>query len=280
MTPMIIYYLKLCLLIATTDVICSDVSTYIPKVAASIQGNVTLSTFVLEQPQCIFTDQYPTEDVWLVVALNSVEPLLTDKDLSTPVSYSSFPTNKFYHTLNVHGFDYPCFNSSVNTLALLQVGSEVNCSNSFCNGPLTSPGPYRVRFVVLNNGVIVAKSNRSDLITLPQAKNASMIDPWPTSRSGGMIVITVILSILLAILLSCLIFALCFGSKNICWHAGLRSGTVLETGTAGSYKSTVAYEAHTNWNNSIQEKNRRHIFSHEQKGSKKSAEAGSYDYVI
>ncbi|KAM4795511.1 uroplakin-3b-like [Rhinophrynus dorsalis] len=210
-------YGLLFLLVATSVATLADVISYVPKLSSSVQLNLTSSTFVLDQPQCIFSQQYATNDVWLVVALDSVEPQLTDANLSIPVDYSSFSTNKYYHTLRVSGKTYPCFNESQKYIAVLLVGADVNCTNPFCNSPLTSPGPYRVRFVVLNNKGIIAKTERSELVTLTKEKNSSVIDPLPQRRSGGMIVITCMLSVLLAILLVCLTAALCLRSKGICW---------------------------------------------------------------
>ncbi|OCT95022.1 uroplakin-3b [Xenopus laevis] len=246
-------HLKLGILVAISVVAFADVGSYVPKVTTSIRGNLTFSTFVLEQPQCIFSSNYSTQDIWLVVALDTVEPLLTDTNLSNPVSYSSFPTNKFYHTLRVRGADYPCFNSSERFLALLQVGSDVKCNESFCNGPLTSPGPYRVRFVVLNNTGIVAKTNRSDLIRLPIGINYTTIDTRPLRRSGSMIIITAILSILLAILLACLLAALCSGSKNLCWSEQLKTNRFMESDRPGYYRSSSIYQLHNSYAQWVQQ---------------------------
>ncbi|KAE8624897.1 hypothetical protein XENTR_v10006087 [Xenopus tropicalis] len=248
-------HIKLGLLIATSVVAFADVGSYVPKITTSILGNLTFSTFVLEQPQCIFSSNYPTQDVWLVVALDTVEPFLTDTNLSTPVTYSSFTTNKFYHTLRVRGADYPCFNESAMSLALLQVGADEKCNESFCNGPLTSPGPYRVRFVVLNNTGMVAKTNRSDLIRLPIGINYTTIDTWPLSRSGSMIVITTILSILLAVLLACLLAALCSESKSVCWSAQFEANRFMESEEPGYYTSSSIYRLHNSyaqWDKHIQ----------------------------
>ncbi|POI19453.1 hypothetical protein CIB84_016801 [Bambusicola thoracicus] len=56
----------LLLLLATAHGL--DVLSYKPTlVGDNVKGNVTGSTFVLEQPRCIF-DKYNTANIWLVVA--------------------------------------------------------------------------------------------------------------------------------------------------------------------------------------------------------------------
>ncbi|XP_053563373.1 uroplakin-3b-like [Bombina bombina] len=212
--------IKLCLLIATSALTLADVQFYVPQLTLTkMLGKVTLTSFVLDQPQCIF-NQYPTNDVWLVIALDKVVPDITDTMLSTPSRYALFAQNRteYYHILRVRGADYPCTDTQTNIYTFLKVGAQVNCTEpTFCNGPLTLFGPYRVKFVILNSTGLVNATRWSEKIPLRTAKPYSDIDTFPAKRSAGMIVITVILSVLLAILLICLIAALIVGSKDICW---------------------------------------------------------------
>ncbi|KAM4700317.1 uroplakin-3b-like [Discoglossus pictus] len=211
-------HLKLWLLIATTAITVADVPFYVPQITQkALPGKLTSSTFALDQPQCIF-NQYPTNDVWLVVALDSVVPGITDDMLATPVRYSLFNTTKYYHILRVRGADYPCSDTYGNTVAILLVGNELNCTEpTYCNGPLPVTGPYRVKFVVLNTTGLATASRWSEKFTLRTGKKPESIDTWPGRRSAGMIIIVTILSVLIAILLACLITALVIGWGGICW---------------------------------------------------------------
>ncbi|KAM8977119.1 uncharacterized protein RCH25_039179 [Pelodytes ibericus] len=212
---------KLLQLLVTSALSVADVPYYVPHITPKpLLGKLTFSGFVLEQPQCIF-NQYPSSDIWLVVALNSIIPQLNDTQLATPAPYSSFATNQYYHILKTRGSDYPCSDTYGAMVAMMSVGSEKDCTDiAFCNGLLPLLGSYRVKFVVLdmNSSVLMVGSRWSEVIILQTGKNSSEIDPWPMRRSAGMIIITVILSVLLAILLACLIAALATGSKDICWR--------------------------------------------------------------
>ncbi|XP_072262905.1 uroplakin-3b-like protein 1 [Pyxicephalus adspersus] len=209
--------LGLLLILATSTI--ADVPFYVPQITYKpLQGKLTLSSFTLDEPQCIF-QQYNTSTVWLVVALNSVVPNLTDANLRNPVEYSSFQQNNYYHIYPRTAANYPCSDTAPKPIAMLPVGIEDNCTMvKFCNGRLPKVGPYRVKFVVLNTNNTMVKATRwSEVINLRTAINSSILDPWPKGRSTGMIVLVVILSVLLAILLACLIAALVLGSKDVCW---------------------------------------------------------------
>ncbi|KAE8624902.1 hypothetical protein XENTR_v10006088 [Xenopus tropicalis] len=203
---------RLLLLIVTSAITGADIPYYVPQITTKpILGKLTSSSFVLEQPQCIF-QQYKTSLVWLVVALNRVIPQLSYTQLSNPANISSFETNGFYHTLPVFGGDYPCADTSGQLSAMIYVGSDVNCSNPlFCNGPVPSRGTYRVRFVVLNGTVMETGTRWSEVITMHIAINSSTIKTEPKRPSSGMIVIITILASLLFILLVCLIAAVSLG---------------------------------------------------------------------
>ncbi|XP_053311928.1 uroplakin-3b-like [Spea bombifrons] len=216
----------------------SDVPSYVPAIPnKDIIGNVTSTTFLLSQPQCIF-DQYSTNEVWLVVALWNVTAYLNDKNLSVPVNHSEFSSKTFYHTLRVFGSEFPCNNTNTSTLAILRVGSEKDCNGtSFCNAPLPPSGSYQVKFVVLNSSGLVTATNWSNTISLKKVDNYSTIDTSPGRRSGGMIVITTILSVLLGILLACSVASMVIGSKNIMWRETLDTEKVILEGPRKNQES-------------------------------------------
>ncbi|XP_077338328.1 uroplakin-3b-like [Lithobates pipiens] len=215
-----------------------DVSNYTPKLSSETPYNVTYSTFVLEQPSCLFTE-YSTTNVWLVVAKNDAFSQINDAQLSTPVAYTSFINNglNYYHTLPMPAGAYPCSNSSINVLL---IGSQINCSgDAFCNGPLKND-TYRVKFVLLSSTGISNETLWSQKIVVPKQK-AFQENVEPRGRSGGMIALTSILSVLLAILVISLIAALAVGSRDICWKQTLNYNTGaygnLDNLTRGTYKT-------------------------------------------
>ncbi|XP_075051210.1 uroplakin-3b isoform X2 [Mixophyes fleayi] len=185
-------------------------TSYIPQLTNSpIPGRVTTTTFVLDKPQCLF-NQSSNNLVWLFVAYSTVT--LSDNMLAGAAPYSSFSTNRYYRTYRTLEKAFPCST----TPDYIRVGDQTVCSDpDNCNGPLNSPGPYRVKFVVLDStGKLIDQTGWSNPITLRTGKSSSVIDTWPGRRSGGMIVITSILSVLLAIFLACLIGTFIIGSKN------------------------------------------------------------------
>ncbi|XP_063312890.1 uroplakin-3b-like protein 1 [Pelobates fuscus] len=228
---------KLCLILVALTPSIADISSYVPQITQKVPvGNLTSSTFLLDQPQCVFNTSGVNE-VWLVVALNSVTPTLKNENLGVPVNCSSFPVTKYYYTLRVIEKNYPC-NLTNNVLAVLDVGSQTNCTDiQFCNCPLHSTDVYRVKFVVLNNTGFVGATNWSSPIKLKEVMNYTSIT-LPLVRSEGMIVLTAILGILLAVLLICIIVALFIGSRNIFWHGRLESNKLFSTDleNRGTYK--------------------------------------------
>ncbi|KAM5181335.1 uroplakin-3b-like [Mantella aurantiaca] len=203
------------LLILVTSTI-ADVPFYVPQITYKpFSGKLTSSTFTLDEPQCIF-QQYNTSTVWLVVALDSVVRYLTDANLSNPVNSSSFQKNNYYHIYPRTAASYPCSDNEPKPVAMLPVGPENCANNTSCNSSLTKAGPYRVKFVVLNNNTMVTSTRWSEVINLRTGMNSSILT-FSERRSAGMIVIVVILSVLVAILLACLIAAIAVGSKDICW---------------------------------------------------------------
>ncbi|XP_014808514.1 PREDICTED: uroplakin-3b-like protein [Calidris pugnax] len=144
-------------------------------------GRTTASTFVLEQPRCIFTNLRDDTIIWLVVALPEAVPNFDNKvePGGSGREFQKFPnTTLAYMTLNTTIFNYPCVNNS-RDITVLRVGSETSCakdaSRPTCNGPLPSPGPYQVKFLALDGSEPVAQTGWSDPISLRKGTSASML---------------------------------------------------------------------------------------------------------
>ncbi|XP_073471299.1 uroplakin-3b-like [Aquarana catesbeiana] len=202
--------IKLWLLVSLSSV-AADLTAYVPQLTNSpIPGRVTASTFVLDQPQCLFGSN-SSNTVWLVVAKSTAS--LNNSLLQTKTPYSVFSTTGYYHTFeNLESF-YGCSS----TPQYIRVGNDSVCSitNTYCNKYLPQ-GTYKVKFVVINNAsILIDQTNWSDLITLNAGMDPARIDTWPGARSGCMIVITSILSVLLAIVFAALIGTFIIGSKNL-----------------------------------------------------------------
>ncbi|XP_044312041.1 uroplakin-3b-like [Varanus komodoensis] len=212
------------LLVVALHTLQAEDVNYKPRLTSEkVAGRITASTFVLEQPRCIFNEVVkPTDNVWLVVALSEAEDELPIPLSARELPYQSFGSNSSYMTLKTPVTNYPCPDpgEASEALTVLRVGSETGCITDLswpdCNGPLPGPGPYKVKFVAMNSTQITAQSHWSDLITLRKGKDPNSINTQPARRSAGMIVITSVLSILFAILLAALITALVYKYSNIC----------------------------------------------------------------
>ncbi|KAM9272435.1 uroplakin-3b-like protein 1 [Morus bassanus] len=211
----------LLLLLATAHGL--DKLPYKPTLAShTLGGLMTATTFTLEQPRCIFTKVQRNAVIWLVVAIpkavdnfnNSVAPGTPER------AFQGFPTRApAYMTLNTTLLNYPCPKPS-GEITVLRVGSETSCAKDerrpTCNGPLPSPGSYRVKFLALDGSEPVAETNWSDLITLKAAQPFSSIPVMGSGHRAGMIALTSILSILFAILLAGLVALLVFWGSDVC----------------------------------------------------------------
>ncbi|NXS13595.1 UPKL2 protein, partial [Neodrepanis coruscans] len=145
--------------------------SYEPRLAKEprLEGLTTGSTFVLEQPRCVFGD-YNNTDIWLVVALENTTFNNNVKPGTAESAYQRFPDNvTAYMTLNATLANYPC-PKTTKDITVLRVGSETSCAQDVtrysCNGPLPGPGPYKVKFVALNGSEPVADTKWSSLIML------------------------------------------------------------------------------------------------------------------
>ncbi|NWI83441.1 UPK3L protein, partial [Dryoscopus gambensis] len=196
---------------------------YRPTLARTppLEGLITASTFVLDQPRCVFGG-YDNADIWLVVALDKGGSTFNNTaGPGTPeTAFQSFPDPvSAYMTLNATLANYPC-PKPAGDITVLRVGSETSCAQDearpTCNGPLPGPGPYRVKFLALEGSEPVAETDWSAPITLRTAKSPSSISTADSGHSAGMIAITTILSILFAILLAGLVAMLVFWGSDSC----------------------------------------------------------------
>ncbi|XP_063147176.1 uroplakin-3b-like protein 1 [Candoia aspera] len=201
-----------------------ELVNYIPHLTSEeMGGKITASTFVLEQPRCVFNESV-VNMIWLVVALSKDVDKFVNPKAPEGLPYQSFEKNSYYMTLNTTTSNYPCPEKS-DQITVLRVGSETACvldhSRPDCNGPLPGPGPYRVKFLVMNSTDVIMESKWSNPITLIQGRNPNSIVVGPKQRRTGTIIIATILSILFAILLAALIAALIYKYSSICDTANI-----------------------------------------------------------
>ncbi|NXO86451.1 UPKL2 protein, partial [Sitta europaea] len=210
-----------------------------------LEGVTTASTFVLDQPRCVFKD-YGNADIWLVVALE--QAISTFDNTAGPgtneTAFQSFPDPvRAYLTLNATLANYPCPKPD-GEITVLRVGSETSCAQDetrpTCNGPLPGPGPYRAKFLALEGSVPVAETGWSEPIMLRTAKPLSSISTTDSGHSAGMIAITTILSILFAILLAGLVAMLVFWSSDSC--GGSSTFSKPESVTVRRYNTHHVYD--------------------------------------
>ncbi|NXS85201.1 UPK3B protein, partial [Erpornis zantholeuca] len=210
-----------------------------------LEGLTTASTFVLDQPRCVFGG-YDNADIWLVVALDQAFSTFNNTaQPGTPeTSFQGFPDPvSAYMTLNATLANYPC-PKPAGDITVLRVGSETSCAQDearpTCNGPLPGPGPYRVKFLALQGSEPVAETAWSAPITLRTAKSPSSISTTESGHSAGMIAITTILSILFAILLAGLVAMLVFWGSESCGGSG--TFTKPESVTVRRYNTHHVYD--------------------------------------
>ncbi|KAJ6655795.1 hypothetical protein lerEdw1_004848 [Lerista edwardsae] len=211
----------------------------------NIEGKITASTFVLDQPLCFFDDSIDSsKGIWLVVAKSDAADDFKNPSSPEELPYQLFPNNNsYYMTLDTGLWNYPC-PAPPGELTLLRVGAETSCVKDAlrpdCNGPLPGPGPYKVKFLAMNEIGATAETRWSKPISLIQAKDYTTIETAPKRRSAGMIVIATILSILFAILLAALIAALVYKYTNICGGSDISS--IHEQATVTRYTTHHVYD--------------------------------------
>nr|XP_045000241.1 uroplakin-3b [Jaculus jaculus] len=197
---------------------------YTPQITAgTLEGKVTASTFSLEQPRCVF-DGYASanETIWLVVAFSNAS-----RDFQNPPTVAKIPaspqllTDGHYMTLPLFLDQLPCEEpkGGGGDVPVLRVGNDFGCRQQpYCNAPLPDPGPYRVKFLLMDvSGSPKAETKWSDPIALHQGKAPSSIDTWPGRRSGCMIVIASILPSLAGLLLLAFLAASTMHFSSLWW---------------------------------------------------------------
>ncbi|NXG43074.1 UPK3B protein, partial [Psilopogon haemacephalus] len=175
---------------------------YVPRLCPlALPGKLTATTFALEMPPCIFQQLSNASDaIWLVVAYANASAAFRNPPSRAEVPlYQQLPTRGSYMTLETAVGAWPC---SVPSPAVLRVGGDTACAaQDPCNGPLPSPGPYRVKLLLMGCQGPKAESSWSEPILLRTASSPSAIDPSPTRGAGSdVVVISSILASLGAVL--------------------------------------------------------------------------------
>ncbi|XP_032182793.1 uroplakin-3b isoform X1 [Mustela erminea] len=195
--------------------------------AWDLEGKVTATTFSLEQPRCVLDGLAGVAStIWLVVAFSNAS-----RDFQNPQTRAEIPafprllTEGHYMTLPLSLDQLPCQDPAGGgrDVPLLRVGNDPGCladllQPPYCNSPLPSPGPYRVKFLLMDaRGSPQAETRWSDPIALHQGKSPASIDTWPGRRSGGVIVITSILASLAGLLLLAFLAASTTRFSSLWW---------------------------------------------------------------
>nr|XP_054352519.1 uroplakin-3b isoform X3 [Pongo pygmaeus] len=153
----------------------TELVPYTPQITAwDLEGKVTATTFSLEQPRCVFDGHASASDtVWLVVAFSNAS-----RGFQNPETLADIPaspqllTDGHYMTLPLSLDRLPCDDPMAGSggAPVLRVGHDHSCHQQpFCNVPLPGPGPYRVKFLLMNaRGSPTAETRWSDPITLHQ----------------------------------------------------------------------------------------------------------------
>ncbi|XP_072772859.1 uroplakin-3b-like isoform X2 [Taeniopygia guttata] len=185
---------------------------YVPHVPPmALLGKVTATTFVLERPCCVFDGHAEASDaVWLAVAFANASATFRNPQSRADVPlYHQLPTAHSYMTLETAAAAFSCGAASP---AVLRVGSDTACGEQAredpCNGPLPSPGPYRVKFLLMGCSGPKAETRWSEPILLRRAVSPSTIEPVPARPGSAVVVISSILASLGAVLATAVLGAL------------------------------------------------------------------------
>ncbi|XP_070598488.1 uroplakin-3b-like [Erythrolamprus reginae] len=194
-----------------------EVVPYTPRVSnVDMAGKITVSTFSLESPKCVFDSFVNVSDnIWLVItfanATNNFQNPTTPQQIPP---YEDLYTSYAFMTMKSTLSQFPCTTGKGKETNVLRVGNESTCKNddsrTHCNGPLPSNGPYRVKFLAMNSSGSKAETRWSSPIWLTKAEVWKTIDTWPGRRSGDMIVITVILSALCGVVTIGFLSTVCY----------------------------------------------------------------------
>ncbi|XP_017388990.1 uroplakin-3b-like protein 2 [Cebus imitator] len=196
---------------------------YVPQLSKdTLAGRLTQSTFTLEQPLGQFNSHNisDVDTIWLVVALSNATQSFTapqtNQDIPAPASFSQ---RGYYLTMGASRALYQGSQAS-SQLRVLRVGNDTHCqlTKPGCNHPLPGPGPYRVKFLVMNEKGPVAETDWSNDTRLQQAQELPAVRG---PQSPGTVVIIAILSVLLALLLTALLAVLIYTCFNSCRSTSL-----------------------------------------------------------
>ncbi|XP_041338682.1 uroplakin-3b [Pyrgilauda ruficollis] len=143
---------------------------YVPQVPPmALLGKVTATTFALERPRCVFDGHAEASDaVWLAVAFANASAAFRNPQSRAEVPpYQQLPSARSYMTLETAAAAFSCWAASP---PVLRVGADTACREQGrqdpCNGPLPSPGPYRVKFLLMGCGGPKAETRWSEPILL------------------------------------------------------------------------------------------------------------------
>ncbi|NWI15898.1 UPK3B protein, partial [Crypturellus soui] len=184
-----------------------------------LAGRVTATTFALDKPFCVFDGHVNASDsVWLAVAFaNATAAFRNPASAADIPPYARLRAALSYMTLETPAGAYAC---PARSSGILRVGSNTTCGAergpASCNGPLPSPGPYRVKFLALGPRGPVAETRWSEPISLRQgravvvpawaplhvpvscgrvaARSPHTLDPGPRRRRAAPLVIAAILA--------------------------------------------------------------------------------------
>nr|XP_030727924.1 uroplakin-3b isoform X4 [Globicephala melas] len=157
----------------------AELIPYTPRITAwDLEGKVTATTFSLEQPRCVLEGHASAAStVWLVVAFsNASRDFQSPQTLAEIPASPRLPTDGHYMTLPLTLDQLPCEDpvGGRGAAPVLRVGNDAGCladlqQPPYCNAPLPGPGPYRVKFLLMDSkGSPQAQTRWSDPITLRQ----------------------------------------------------------------------------------------------------------------
>uniref|UniRef100_A0A671ECX6 Uroplakin 3B like 1 n=1 Tax=Rhinolophus ferrumequinum TaxID=59479 RepID=A0A671ECX6_RHIFE len=192
--------------------------SYVPQLSsATLAAKLTQTTFTLEQPRGQFSHLNISDfdPIWLVVARsNAIQDVTAPQRVEDSPVPADLPKRGYYLTLMANRALYPGGQPG-NQLRVLRVGNDTSCSPKTrgCNHPLPGPGPYRVKFLVMNDRGPLAETEWSSETRLQQAE---ALQATPGPRSAGALVIIAVLSVLLAVVLTALLALLIYTCYDTC----------------------------------------------------------------
>ncbi|XP_074413426.1 uroplakin-3b [Zonotrichia albicollis] len=201
---------------------------YVPQVPPmALLGRVTATTFALERPRCVFDGHADASDaVWLAVAFANASAAFRNPQCRAEVPpYKELLAARSYMTLETAAAAFSC---SAPGPAVLRVGADTACRDQGrqdpCNGPLPSPGPYRVKFLLMGCRGPKAETRWSEPILLRTALSPSTIEAAPARPGSALVVIASILASLGAALAAAVLGALGATVWGSLCHRGLGTG--------------------------------------------------------